>query len=267
LWNKYITNAKFANRMTGTRFFDLPIEIRLQIYSELLVQSDVILVPWSPGGRLVRSEICLYPEILRVCRRIHRETSPLLYSANRFQFHWIRVAWCQDNIAKFLGQIGAHQWNFIGQVCITFPRFHYTDSMATVCDDDLQDLKRIQSAFSGVTTIELHNKGFPPKAETRYCGPLDTFISVEAIDLLDQRLRAIPSLNKIVVKIDRSTLDSKDALSNDLMNRMRDYGWIVEITELKDVEWWAFAEKPVDSTTWVFRVSTKVWTGGGTGIT
>jgi len=223
--------------MTGIHFSDLPVEIRLQIYSELLVQSDVILVPWSSGGRLVKTKICLYPEILRVSKRIHRETSPLLYSSNRFQFPWIRAVWCQDNIAEFLRQIRPHQCDLICHVCITFPRFHYTDIIATVCDEDLQDLKRIQSFFSGITTIELRSESFPPKAETRYGAPLDTFISVEAIDLLDKRLRDIPLLQKIVVKIDRSALDSKDALSNDLINRMRDYGWIVEITELKDVEW------------------------------
>jgi hypothetical protein len=81
---KYTT----SNTTTAINFFGFPTEIRLKIYSELLVDSEPIVFvanssPSSPP--LFRSKRDgLYPALLRVNKRAHSEASPLLYSNNRF---------------------------------------------------------------------------------------------------------------------------------------------------------------------------------------
>jgi hypothetical protein len=118
---KYTANA---NTMPG--FLDLPVEIRLQIYSELLIQSETIVVPWTSGDWLTTNTVCVYPEILRVNKKIHSEASPILYSENRFKFPGFRFAAWDDNIARFLRAIGTYQGKLIRHVAITFPKFDYT---------------------------------------------------------------------------------------------------------------------------------------------
>lgn len=71
-------------------FLSLPTEIRLKIYSELLVLSKAIiftghysyLLPFmfQPKG------YGLYPVLLRLNKQIYREASPILYSNNCFRF-------------------------------------------------------------------------------------------------------------------------------------------------------------------------------------
>jgi len=66
--------------------FDLPVEIRLKIYSELLVLPEPIVADYGPSlPPLFRSRRNgLYPAILRANRKVYGEASPLLYSNNRF---------------------------------------------------------------------------------------------------------------------------------------------------------------------------------------
>src|SRR5712664_1713718 len=67
-------------------FLNLPAEIRLQIYEELLVLSEPIGFPSSPPLFLRESAFGLCPALLRASKSVYREASPLLYSRNRFDF-------------------------------------------------------------------------------------------------------------------------------------------------------------------------------------
>jgi hypothetical protein len=88
-------------------FFNLPAEIRLGIYSELLVRSEpiVFVAGYGPSSlplfRAKRDGLC--PALLRTNRKLHHEASPLLYSNNRFQFPEIGTK--SAHIAPFLNQI------------------------------------------------------------------------------------------------------------------------------------------------------------------
>lgn len=56
----------------------IPAELRLQIYRELLISSDAIDIDWErPKG--------LYPNIMRTCKAIFRESHPVLYDENTFK--------------------------------------------------------------------------------------------------------------------------------------------------------------------------------------
>ncbi|ORY12643.1 hypothetical protein BCR34DRAFT_563448 [Clohesyomyces aquaticus] len=65
-------------------FLSLPTELRLRIYSLLLVNPSVyfLLVVGPPRPRPYNDRKPLYPAILRTCRKIHSEAVSVLYGAN-----------------------------------------------------------------------------------------------------------------------------------------------------------------------------------------
>ncbi|KAF9869467.1 hypothetical protein CkaCkLH20_13064 [Colletotrichum karsti] len=67
---------------TSSEFLDIPIEIRLEIYSHLLLCPP--LDKLAPDTRPVQR---LHPAILKVNRQIHDEASPILYCKNIFLAH------------------------------------------------------------------------------------------------------------------------------------------------------------------------------------
>lgn len=183
---KYTTNAI---TMMGKSFLDLPFEVQLQIYSELLIQPELIVIFSSLDDRPARNKLHVYPDILRVNKRIHSEASGLLYSKNVFRFLNCRSGLSprDDVIRKFHYRIRS-QARFVRHV------FDIDTHGTTINIDwiDSNDLEQIRDAFTGITTLELYNVGFPLVTNA----PHDTLIPVEAIDLLDEIFKAIPPLKK-----------------------------------------------------------------------
>jgi hypothetical protein len=91
--NNPTTALRGSTTQTVMKFFDFPTEIRLKVYSELLVHQEPIefVAEYGPlDPCLIRCEgdgLC--PAILRVNKKAHSEASPLLYSNNRFEFIYI----------------------------------------------------------------------------------------------------------------------------------------------------------------------------------
>nr|XP_036579702.1 uncharacterized protein CTRU02_10178 [Colletotrichum truncatum]KAF6787382.1 hypothetical protein CTRU02_10178 [Colletotrichum truncatum] len=108
-------------------FFDFPLEIRLKIYSEILVQDESVDFETDHGPcnlRLVRLQQAGFsPAVLRVNKKINAEAIPLLYSKNRFRFPdaYISESYDQDvpYVAPFLRQIGSNA-NLLRHICINF---------------------------------------------------------------------------------------------------------------------------------------------------
>jgi hypothetical protein len=218
--------------MKGIHFFDLPIEIRLKIYSEVLVQPAPIVIgadkpvpPQSPRT------LSVYPELLRIDKRIHSEASVLLYSKNHFQFHdGLWASWTAE-VVPFLRQIGS-QAQFIRHMCMHFPHFHYTGFGEILMDwHDVKVLEHIRRACKSISTLELFSFGDP------FIDYKSHNVSVPS-EALTARTRTILSLKQIVIVI--LVCGEKD-VSDESITRLRDYGWIVEIRELKpaklDVSW------------------------------
>jgi hypothetical protein len=139
-----------SNTTMAINFFGFPTEIRLKIYSELLVHSKpiVFVADYGPSSPpLFRSKRDgLYPALLRVNKRAHSEASPLLYSNNRFRFPDIFTstpsATDSAHIAPFLSQIGS-QASLIRHICIAFPTFDdYRRGRARLHEAHLKNLAR-----------------------------------------------------------------------------------------------------------------------------
>ncbi|KAH7327093.1 hypothetical protein BKA65DRAFT_371234, partial [Rhexocercosporidium sp. MPI-PUGE-AT-0058] len=217
------------SRVSGLNFFDLAIEIRLKIYSELLVRSEPIVFvanygpPSPPLFRTKREGLC--PALLRVNKKVHGEASPLLYSNNRFRFPDIFVstpsATDSPHVAPFLRQIGS-QASLIRHICITFPTFDgFRHDRVMLHEAHVKNLELIRDTCTSITTLELL---LPPDSADYTFG--DSPSAVKALGLLDARFKAILSLKEIIVNFQ---VYAAEDLS-DCRIKMRDWGWTVEVT-------------------------------------
>lgn len=68
---------------TPSHFMNLPVELRLLIYEELLRASNKYAVI-TIDRRTIAIGFHLYPVILRICKAIYNEALPVLYGQNTF---------------------------------------------------------------------------------------------------------------------------------------------------------------------------------------
>ena len=87
-------------------FLILPIEIRLQIYEILLISHTDEKPKRNYNHGLVHFKI------LQTCRPIYREGNSILYSQNKFRFHYV------DCALEFIEQIGPVNFRSISSLCI-----------------------------------------------------------------------------------------------------------------------------------------------------
>ncbi|KAL2047868.1 hypothetical protein ABVK25_011277 [Lepraria finkii] len=184
-------------------FSKIAIEIRLKIYSELLVHSGPIDYiadygpPSPPLFRRQRDGLC--PAVLRVSRIMHGEASPLLYSSNCFPFPEVFTtpsAPTSTHIGPFLDQIGSHG-RLIRHICIPFPTFDYPQpARAILHEAHIENLELIRDTCAGIRTLEL----LGPPEHCNYALS-HSAIAAEALNLLDTRFKSIPSLEEIIVNL------------------------------------------------------------------
>ncbi|SRR6266536_1860572 len=218
-------------------------EIRLRIFSELLVLSEPIDFvadygpPSPPLFRRQRDGLC--PAVLRVSRMMHREASPLLYSNNRFRFPEVFTstpsAPTSAHIGPFLDQIGSHA-RLIRYICIPFPTFDYPQpARAILHEAHIKNLELIRDTCAGIQTLEL----LVPPEHYNYALSHST-IAAEALNLLDTRLKSIPPLKEIIVNF---KVYPEGDPSDDLTKKIHDYGWTVKVTELPKKVWISYDDR------------------------
>ena len=215
--------------------FDVAGEIRLKIYSELLVLSEqiVLVADYGPSSRPIfrprKKGLC--PILLRINKRIYKEAIPLLYSNNRFQFPEISNPTATDvaHIAPFLRQIGYHA-NHIRYICIPFPTSMYPQPhSATLHRAHVENLDLVRNTCTSIRTLELL-----VSPDSAVYALSDSRILAEALGVLDTHFKSISSLKKIVVNF---KLYPEHSLSDDLRKEMHDYGWTIRVTQLPQRTW------------------------------
>ena len=218
-------------------FTDIATEIRLKIYSELLVLSEPIKFvadfgpPSPPLFRSRRDQ--LYPAILRASRMVYDEAIPLLYRSNRFQFPEVyastRPTRTHAHIAPFLIQIGS-QAKLIHHICLPFPAFDYpVPERARLDEVHIENLELIRKTCTNIKTLEL----LVPLEHCNYALG-DWAVASEALDLLNTRIKGIHSLKEIVCNFEEYP---EHEPSDDLKRKMGDIGWAVRITRLPKKVW------------------------------
>ena len=91
---------------------------------------------------------------------------------------------------------------------------------------DIKNLELIRDTCTSITTLELW---FPPDSENYVL--VDLPIATEALDLLDTRFKAVPSLKEIIVHLQVYAVED---LSHYPI-KMRERGWTVETALLNRV--------------------------------
>ncbi|PON21940.1 hypothetical protein TGAM01_v209196 [Trichoderma gamsii] len=226
----------------------IPIEIRLRVYSELLVQDSPVEFRADHGPinpRLLRMERQgLYPAILRVNKTINREAIPLVYLNNRFRFPDAYTSFEPDigltlynsdvpYIAPFLRQIGSNA-GFLRHVCINFPTSFASWKPSVLHEEHIQVFQLIRDTCTDLKTVEI------------FCKPPDSIFSLWDVDLAaemlktldDAGLKDMPSLEKIFVvrgeyDIDEEALASRESL----MQKMPSNKWVIELTKVPPRVW------------------------------
>lgn len=217
--------------------FGIALEIRLRIYSELLVLSEpiVFVAQYGPSSpplfRPKRDGLC--PALLRINKRIYSEASTLLYSNNRFQFPEILTstpsATDSAHIAPFIHQIES-QASHIRHICISFPTFDYPQpNSARLHEAHIKNLDLVRDTCTSIRTLELL---VSPDCENYALS--DSPIAAEALDLLNTHFKSISSLKEIVISFE---VYPEQNPSDDLRKKMYDYGWSVKITKLHKKKW------------------------------
>jgi len=199
----------------STNFLSLPGELRNWIYELLLLHQE----PIDPFDYTRRYK--LTPGLLRTSKTVHREASSLLYAQNRFDFSIL----IPKEVASFLEQIGRINANSIRHIIFNFPAL-YLDRH----DVDLNlILAKIQSDCAKLSTLT--TRPYSAKNMERKLDALDNpKLVAEALSLVDTRLRAILSLQEIIVEV------YKDGLSDHIRKEMQSHGWTISATEYVEVE-------------------------------
>jgi hypothetical protein len=214
----------------------LPKELRLQIFSELLVDPEpiVFVANWGRRSRpLIRyKKDGLCPAILRLNKQTHSEASPLLYASNRFRFsdNLMSRFTKSAEIAAFFCENG-FQASLIRYICITLSNLVYGDDQIRFefQEEYAKNLEFIRDTCIGITTLEL---SIPPDCASNVLR--DSPFTAEALNLLDIHFKAMLPPKDIIVSIQVYGEEDPD---NDQMKKMRDRGWTVEVTEIPKPTW------------------------------
>ena len=94
------------------RFFDLPGEIRREIYCQLLINQGDRGMPVGSICQGKGPQQTVKPAMLRVCKQMHDETAQILYGQNEF---YIYVDFYRFELFLFL--IGKHNAALIRKIC------------------------------------------------------------------------------------------------------------------------------------------------------
>jgi hypothetical protein len=215
-------------------FFDLPAEIRLHIYSKILVCSDafnlaIIYRPYMKIRRFSPKKPGVNPSILRVNKKIHRETSPVLYSENTFYLLLFAddVALRPDSpemtgSANFFNQIGG-QASLIRHVFINFPNFSNLENGEVEFNEITgKKLGLIRDACTGITTLHLT---VPSGSVDRAMGK--EVSASKALDLLEAYFKTMPTLKEVSVSISWQYNINPNLIAD--YADMSDRGWAVKV--------------------------------------
>lgn len=217
---------------TEMGIFDIAPEIRLKIYSELLVLSEPIVFEVEHGHTLQpllrsnRDGLCL--ALLRVNKRIYSEASTLFYSQNRFQFPEVYNSAIDEitHIAPFLHQIGS-QASHIRHICIPFPSLDYpTPHKARICEAHVRNLDLVRDTCTRIRVLELLT--------------LPACVEAPALDILHTQFKSFPSLKEVVINFE---LFPDEDQGDDLTKTMHDYGLSVKVTRIPKQQWYSSNER------------------------
>jgi hypothetical protein len=169
--------------------------------------------PWFGYNRLT-------PGLLRVNRTVHQEASSVFYGQNCFNFTDVGP----EKVASFLEQIGSNNAGNIRHLVIDFPRFLCIEpGNITLEDDSIDMLLCIQRGCANLSllTTSLHSTDY---MEHKLDSLDNHELATEALKLVDNHFRDLPSIQNIIVEV-------FEGLSDHIRRTMESHGWTISTTQ------------------------------------
>jgi hypothetical protein len=206
--------------------FSLPVDIRNNIYRRVLIVPHPLYLFQDTGSQVVETFAPDRPSrwlaLLYTNRQIHDEARAVLYGLNSFTF--MDTTQHQGGLLQsFLNCIGSINAGLLSHLCINFPVVESVDGQpgqAILREDDLYSLKLLQDKCTKLTTLETLIYGRNSRCLINPSYDDSQFIR-EALSQIDAQLKAIPSLEKIIVR----SYDGTPAPA--VMELMRGLGWVI----------------------------------------
>ncbi|KAI1273006.1 hypothetical protein F5Y07DRAFT_277586 [Xylaria sp. FL0933] len=221
-------------------FFNFPPEIRLKIYSEVLIQDDTVEFRATYGGRspgfyrLQRQG--LSPAVLRTCKTMNAEALPLLYSGNCFGFPdsytstgpatAVSSYYDVPYIAPFLQQISSNT-PLLRHITINFPPSLISFRGPALHEEHIRIFQLIQTKCTHLKTIEI-------LALEGGLAHWEVNTVAEMLKMLDDSgLEAISSLKKILMVCGEYEIGEKvNAFYEHLVERLPSSKWCIELKKI-----------------------------------
>ncbi|KAH8648107.1 hypothetical protein BGZ61DRAFT_376531 [Ilyonectria robusta] len=205
-------------------FFNFSSKIRIKVYKELLVVPEIVTIELnldSPSRPyMVRGSLYLYPEVLLANKMAHHEAGPLLYSGNYFQFgidmpvYEIGYDTEYKIFTSFLNYIGLQNTGFLSYLYIAFPAYNnHRPGGIALEDNSMSTLNLIRDICTDIAMLKM---------------VLQSDTTAEALAVVHTQLNSMPLLKDIKVVVDDGLL------CEDLIEKMRNWGWTVKVVELKE---------------------------------
>ncbi|KAB8211946.1 hypothetical protein BDV34DRAFT_219162 [Aspergillus parasiticus] len=205
-------------------FLRLPIDLRKNIYSQVLAVAHPLFLFQDPGCRIELFGPERPPQwlaLLYTNRQISDEAKTVLHSTNEFAFE--EETKRQGNLLKsFLDCIGSVNAGFLSYIRMSFPA---TEGV----DDQLDEIRIREDGWQTLRLLQEHCANLKA-LETLVYGPncvliTDKEINVrflqDALQDINTQLRAIRRLDRIIVKI------RSGSPAHQIAEFMQQLGWIV----------------------------------------
>ncbi|KAF2755604.1 hypothetical protein EJ05DRAFT_478582 [Pseudovirgaria hyperparasitica] len=211
--------------MTAITFLDLPAEIRNEIYRlalELPMSMPVLVL-----GLCGLQSCPTITNLLLTNKAVYSEASSLLYAETIFDFSKCAV----HTAISFIDKCGPRNASYMRHLLIKSPLlsepFHGDDAFP----EDIQELlSKIGHCCLGLHTItmELYSANTMEQLIDSAESPM---IISKAIELVDYRLRAIPSLETIKIRL-------YEVGPTVVRSHMQSRGWLIETHDDDDDAWY-----------------------------
>jgi len=203
-------------------FFSLPSKARNNIYKRVLTVAHPLYLFQDTGPRVETFAPEQPPQwlaLLFINRRMNSEASAVLYGTNNFTL--LDTTRRQIGLLQaFLDCIGPMNASLLSHLCINFPDIEGQPGNSKLKEGSLQNLKLLQERCTNITTLETHVYSENSGVLTRTDQDNLQFIR-EALLQLDVQLRAMPSLDKIIVRVYGGTPTPS------VMEFMQGFEWVI----------------------------------------
>lgn len=210
----------------STDFFELPLEIRNDIYKRVLAVPETLHIFQDtdcPLESFPPRKPYAWLSLLYTNHRISDESKIVLYRSNRFALEELETRRPQGSLLKsFLECIGPANSGSLSHLCVNFPAVEELDGQSRelrIREDSLQALHLLRDGCTGLNTLET-------LVYRKTCG---SFMKEdqgginfrEVLSEINVLLSGIGSLNRIIVRV------CSGSLAPSAREFMRSLGWVV----------------------------------------